>query len=233
MRILLVSDVHYGRKLFHGHDQSKAFDWLYGVVEGEKPDLLLSAGDFGDEASPKLFHLILESTCLFTIYGNHDNVELMQTLKNRDGSPCLLQDGLVRNYEGLKLAGISGNIVKIKRKVHHKTVEEVREVISKYAHLREVIDVLITHEAPKHELISRGKTLGNDALHDATERLRPKLYLCGHVHIPSQILKLNNTTLINLDSSTRHQEYVIAEYEEGGNCDIRIISPNVNKPHSL
>lgn len=114
----MVSDIHYSRKPFHGQDESKAFDWLHGVVEKEKPDLLLSAGDFGDEASPELFHPILESTHLLTIYGNHDNVKLIQTLTNRSGSPCFLQDGLIRNYKGLSIAGISGNIARIKRKIH-------------------------------------------------------------------------------------------------------------------
>jgi Icc-related predicted phosphoesterase len=67
--------------------------------------------------------------------------------------------------------------------------------------------------------------LGNNVFNEATERLSPQLYLCGHVHVPSQILKLNNTTLLNLESSTRHQEYVIAEYERRRIYDIRIISP--------
>jgi len=86
--------------------------------------------------------------------------------------------------------------------------------------------VLITHEAPKHELISRRKMLGNDAFNEAMERLKPKLYLCGHVHITSQILKLNDTSLVNLDSSTRHQEYVIAKYAEGRTYDMKIIGPS-------
>ena len=37
-------------------------------------------------------------------------------------------------------------------------MEDVQEIISKYANLGK-IDVLITHEAPKHELISRDETI--------------------------------------------------------------------------
>jgi len=224
MRILMISDIHYSRKPFHGQDQSKAFEWLYGVVEKEEPDLLLSAGDFGEEASLELFNPILENTHFLTIYGNHDNVKLIKTLRNRSGSPCLLPDGFVRSYDGMKIAGINGNVARIKKKVHHKTGEEISEIISKYAH-RGRIDVLITHEAPKHELISRGKMLGNDVFNEAIERLRPRLYLCGHVHVTSQVVELNNTCLVSLDSGTRHQEYVMAEYGAGQIHGIEIISP--------
>jgi len=191
MRFLMVSDIHYGRKPFHGQDQSKAFEWLYDIIDKEKPDLLLSAGDFGDEASLELFCPILESTYLLTIYGNHDDVELIQTLRNRDGSLCWLQDGLIREYKGLKIAGINGNIAKVKKKAHHKTVDEIREIISKYVHLSKTIDVLITHETPKLEQVSRDKmSLGYEVFNEAVERLKPKLYLCGHVHIPSQMLTI-------------------------------------------
>jgi len=221
----MVSDVHYSKKSFHGQDQSKVFDWLYSIVRKEEPDLLLSAGDFGKEATSELFYPILENTHLLMIYGNHDNVELMQALRNQDHSLCWLQDGLIRDYEGLKIVGINGNIAKVKSKAHHKTVEDIQQIISQYANLRKAIDVLITHEAPNLELISRNKTtLGYEVFNKAVERLKPKLHLCGHVHNPSQILKLNNTTLLNLDSSTRHKEYAVAECDEGRVYGIRIVS---------
>jgi len=222
----MISDVHYSERPFRGQDQSKVFEWLYEIVKKEKPGLLLSAGDFGPDVTSDLFDPVLESVHLLTIYGNHDNVELIQTLRNRSGAPCWLQDGLIRNCEGLKVAGINGNIAQVKRKVHHKTIEDIHGLISKYAYLGKEIDVLITHEAPKLESISRDKvTLGYEVFNEAVEILKPMLHLCGHVHIPSQILKLNSTTLLNLDSSTRHREYVIAGYETGKLYDVKIVSP--------
>ena len=222
----MISDVHHNEKPFHGQDQSKVFEWLYEIVQKEKPSLLLSAGDFGPDVTSDLFDPILENVYLLTIYGNHDNIELIQTLRNRNGAPCWLQDGLIRDYEGLKVAGINGNIAQVKRTVHHRTIENVRGLISKYACLSKEIDVLITHEAPKLESISRDKvTLGYEVFNEAVEILKPMLHLCGHVHIPSQILKLNNITLVNLDSSMRHREYVIAGYETGKLYDVKIVSP--------
>lgn len=224
MQIPMVSDIHYSKKPFHGRDQSKAFDWLYSIIGKEKTDLLLSTGDFGDEATLDLFSPVLEKNHLLITNGNHDDVKLIQDIRNKDNSPCWLQDGVIEEYEGLKIAGISGNIARDKRKVHHKTVEEVRRVISKYVHLGKAIDVPITHEPPKHKSINRNKMLGYGVFNEARERLKPKLHFCGHVHIPSQILEVNRTTVLNLDSSPRHQEYAMAEWDEGKICDIRISS---------
>ena len=90
MQILMVSDVHYSKKPFRGKDQSQVFDWLYGTVKKQKPNLLLSAGDFGEESISELFAPILERVYVLTIFGNHDDIEMMRTLRNNDGSPCLL-----------------------------------------------------------------------------------------------------------------------------------------------
>lgn len=106
-------------------NQSKVFSSLYKIVGKEKPDLLLSAGDFGDEATLEMFRPITKTCHFLTIYGNHDNVELIKALKNSNGSPCWLQDGASREYRGLVIAGINGNIAIRKRKPHHKTVEDV------------------------------------------------------------------------------------------------------------
>lgn len=50
----MISDIHYDTKPFHGVDQSKAFEWLYDAIERERPDLLLSAGDFGRDVEPSM-----------------------------------------------------------------------------------------------------------------------------------------------------------------------------------
>ena len=105
MRILMVSDLHYSSKPFHGMNQSKVFFSLHKIIDEEKPDLLLSAGDFGDEATLEMFQRITKACHFLTIYGNHDNVRLIGALRNSDGSPCWLQDGVRRGYGGLSTAG--------------------------------------------------------------------------------------------------------------------------------
>jgi len=221
MRVLMVSDLHYSKGTFHGLDESKSFDWFYEIVKKERPELTLSAGDFGREADFTLFQKIVEETHLLTVYGNHDDIGVIKYIVNKDGSKCWLEDDYIRQYKGLRIAGINGNIAKIKRKVHHKTVEEIQEIISNYAEKK--IDVLITHEAPEHELITREKMLGYPVINEAIERIKPKLHLCGHVHIPSQILRINDNLSINLDSSIERKEYALAESKNGKISDVKIV----------
>jgi Icc-related predicted phosphoesterase len=169
-----------------------------------------------------MFRPIAKACPLLTIYGNHDNVELIGALRNTDGSPCWLQDGAKRAYGGLVIAGISGNIAMTKRKPHHKTVEDVEAVISKYSRIG-TLDILITHEVPEHPLLSRNdRILGHKTFNKAIGKLKPELYLCGHVHIPSVIVRLDVTTLLCLDSSTRHAEYAVVEYKDGKFTDPEI-----------
>jgi len=213
MQILMISDVHYSERPFHGQDQSKVFEWLYKVVEKEKPELLVSAGDFG-EATQEMFQPICAKTKILTVYGNHDNLQLVKSLKNQDGSDCLLQDGVIREFDGIRIAGINGNISDRKRRPHHKTINEVEEIILRYAKSGKV-DILVTHEVPKHPLLGKEKPFGFDIFNDAVKELSPKIYICGHVHLESQMIQMNETRLINIDSSARQREYAKCIYEKG------------------
>jgi len=54
------------------------------------------------------------------------------------------------------------------------------------------------------------------------EVLKPKLYLCGHIHFPSQIIEVGGTTLVSLDSSMKNMSYTIAEFDRDIFHDIEI-----------
>jgi Icc-related predicted phosphoesterase len=236
LRLILVSDLHYSLQPSRREDDSRVFQWLHNVVENEKPDLVISAGDFGEDAhSPELFNLILERANLLTIHGNHDNLKLIKRLKNVDGSSCWLQDGTIRDINGIRIAGVNGNMAQTKRSPHHKTVEEVNELISQYSKIGH-IDMLVAHEAPTHTQLARnGRSLGQEVLAKAIDELEPKLYLCGHIHIESQIIRVNETMLINVDSSMRHQEYATCTYQSGefGNFQIKKSLPRSARTMTL
>ena len=129
----MVSDLHYSTALFYGRNESKVFEDLYQALETEKPDLVLSAGDFGEETTEEMFKHVSEQRYFLTIYGNHDNTALIKNLRNRNGSPCWLPDGKIREWQGLRIAAVNGNIALRKRKPHHHTADEVEQLIEAYA----------------------------------------------------------------------------------------------------
>lgn len=46
------------------------------------------------------------------------------------------------------------------------------------------VDILISHSPPKGvaDVTSQGQSVGSSAVRATTERLKPKLLLCGHIH---------------------------------------------------
>lgn len=218
LKILMVSDLHYSTKLFHGRDESKVFEILCQAVDAEKPDIVLSAGDFGEETTEEMFRQVFKQRYFLTTYGNHDNTSLIKNLGNEDGSPCWLSDGNIREWQGLRIAAVNGNIALRKRKLHHHTIDEVEQLIEAYSTTGR-IDILVTHEAPEHPLL---KSLGYNVLNKAVEIFRPKIYLCGHIHIPSQIIDINGTLLVSLDSSMKNRNYATVEFDRERFHDIQI-----------
>lgn len=179
---------------------------------------MLSAGDFGEETTEEMFKHVSEQRYFLTIYWNHDNTILIKNLRNRNGSPCWLPDGKIREWQGLRIAAVNGNIALRKRKPHHHTADEVEQLIEVYA-TKGGIDILVTHEAPELPL---HESLGNSVLNKAVEILKPKIYLCGHIHVPSQIIDLNRTLLVSLDSSVRNRDYATVEVDRERFRDVQI-----------
>jgi len=216
-KILMVADLHYSTRGFRGGDESRVFEALCRAVEAEKPGLVLSAGDFGEEATGEMFRPISKQSYFLTIYGNHDNVDLVKSLRNKDDSSCWLSDN-IREWQGLRIAAVNGNIAIRKRKAHHHIIEEVERLVEGYARSGR-IDIVVTHEAPQHPLL---KSSGCDVLNRALEILRPRIYLCGHIHIPSQTIGVGGTILVNLDSSMKNSNYATVEFDKGIFRDVQI-----------
>ena len=86
MKLLHISDLHIGKRLY-GYDleddQRFVLKEVAGIIEAEKPDAVLIAGDIYDRADPSaaavrifddfLSMLVEMHTEVFIIYGNHDS----------------------------------------------------------------------------------------------------------------------------------------------------------------
>ena len=215
MKILFLSDLHYNLpdKPFHGVDESVAFSWLEEVVGAERPDLILSAGDWGVQATPGMFKRILMSAPLYTVYGNHDSHETLKALTNLDLSPCLLEDGRPQTVGGgLRIGGISGNFGS-GRRWHHVGREQFAKLSEQFT--AQGLDIFITHEPPELYSPDRKMKFGWAEVTRAVEKIGPKLHLCGHFHCDSILAKLGPTVILKLDSSQTRKQYAVADYREG------------------
>jgi Icc-related predicted phosphoesterase len=181
MRILVVSDLHGD---IESVDRARA---------KLRPDLILSCGDWGDpeQVSEQVLQDLLRRVPVYTTFGNHDPLEILARLKNRDESPVLIGQGLVQEFAGIRLAAIGGIWAKSHAKPHYVTDEDVAQAASRIA-LAGPVDILITHGCPigLADLTPTGRHGGQRCFLQAFKTVEPRLHLCGHVHrAQARILK--------------------------------------------
>lgn len=94
-----------------GVDESRAWGWLLSIVDYHRPDLLISLGDWGYAVNFDEFYELLERVRVWSIYGNHDNLDVLELLRNKladKPEPVLIKDGGVREFGGLRFGAING-----------------------------------------------------------------------------------------------------------------------------
>ncbi len=215
---MVISDLHYDKRIYKGVDESRAWEWLLSIVDYHKPDLLISLGDWGEAVNEEEFFELLKKVRVWSIYGNHENMEVLKKMYNvltGRYEPILMEDGEVREFGGLRFGAINGIIAlrrREKKGIPRKKPEEYIEVAKK---LKGKIDVLLIHDSPKLPLEDY-KFMRDDvttqAVGIAIYEARPKLVLCGHLHIekPYTIYRYEYGTLyVRIDSSQRHRAYAI------------------------
>ena len=65
----------------------------------------------------------------------------------------------------------------------------------------EAADILVLHSPPKGvvDVTSGGQSVGSTAIHDAIERIQPRLAFCGHIHDSwGQTGRIGATQVVNL-----------------------------------
>lgn len=190
MDILAVGDMHGNLNV------------VLKALEQSKVDLLVSTGDWGDpnQVDEGIFQAIVARVPVLTVYGNHDYVDLLRNAKNQDGSLVLLSQGEVREFGGLRFVGISGIWAKSHRKPHYVTDEDVRQIAEHVAHEHEHVDVMITHGCAigLADEVPGGGHGGQRCFLEAFRQISPRLYLCGHLHLPQKRVLKDGRTIINV-----------------------------------
>jgi uncharacterized protein len=171
MKILAVSDMH--------GDLSP----VRRLLESVSADVLLCCGDWGDpgQLTREDYQGLLDLVPVYTVYGNHDDVDLLADLRNRDGSRILLENGLPVKFRDVTLMGISGIWAKSHAKPWYVTDEEVLD----YASSASVgVDILMTHGCAigLNDLTPSNTHGGQRCFSEAHRIVLPHVYICGHLH---------------------------------------------------
>lgn len=206
MRILAVSDLH--------GDLASA----RAAIARFTPDALLCCGDWGDpgefdEAELAAFPARLPT---LTTFGNHDAIACLGTLRNRDGSSVLLEQGEVRDLLGVRLAAIGGIWAKSHRLPHYVTDDDVAEFAQQIA-ARGPIDILITHGCPVGvaDRTEKGNHGGQRCFLKAFQTIGPQVYLCGHLHVPQEHVLKDGRRVLNVGATPAGSVVMIESNGDG------------------
>ena len=206
MRFLAVSDLHGD------------LDSVRRAIDGLRPDALLCCGDWGDPAEivePELI-AIAGLLPMVSTFGNHDPIESLGRLRDRDGSPVLLDQGEVRDFQGLRVAAIGGIWAKSHRKPFYVTDEDVSSFASRIADDGPV-DVLLTHACPigLADLTPKGTRGGQRCFLDANKMIAPRIHLCGHIHVAQERTLKDGRQILNVGATPEGSVVVIEVTEQG------------------
>ncbi len=150
---------------------------------------------------------------MYTTFGNHDPLEMLARLRNRDGSAVLLGQGEVHDADGLRLAAIGGIWAKSHAKPHYVTDADVAAAAARIAQAGP-IDILLTHACPigLADLTPSGRHGGQRCFLDAFKEISPRLHLCGHLHLAQERILKDGRKVINV-GATPEGSIVVVDFD--------------------
>lgn len=218
LKALVVGDMH-GR-----------LETVWKALEDERPDIVICTGDWGDpgQIDTQDFRAILERTLVYSVYGNHDDMDLLQVLRNRDCSPVLLPHGEFVEVEGIRLAGISGIWAKSHKKPYYITDEEVLSIAQRLEGKN--VTVLVTHGCPigLADETTKGTRGGQRCFLDAFKIVNPRVHLCGHLHKP-QLRQLKSGQIVLNVGTTALEDYAVLEISLGTVSVVKRVTASLNR----
>jgi uncharacterized protein len=206
-RLLVVGDLH------------GATDDLFRLLDAEPADGLLCVGDWGDpdQIPSETWDGLLARVPILTIFGNHDDLPLLGSLRNRDGSAVLFGQGERREFAGLAIAGVSGIWAKSHRLPHYVTDEDVAAWAAALA-AGLPVDILLTHGCPLGvaDRTPSGRPGGQRCFLDLLKSVRPVVALCGHLHVAQQRDLSDPPCRVLNTGALPEGHYVVLTGDEGG-----------------
>lgn len=191
VKILGVSDTH--------GDLSNVF----AAMELSEPDMILSCGDWGENSVlyAEQFVRLLKRTRVYTVYGNHDDNNWLSEARNSDGTSVFIPSGAVVKVDGIKIGGINGIWACSHNKPYYVTDEELAHLAERIASSRP--DILLSHGCAVGlaDLVPGGRHGGQRGFLDAFKRISPRLYICGHLHLPQMKVLKDGRMIVNIGNT--------------------------------
>jgi len=210
--ILVISDLHFEKGSFRGIYQDGALDWLLKIVDKTKATALVGLGDWGSAWTLDDWNLLTQKVTTHAIFGNHDNVDLLESVKNIDDSKVLAHDGEIRNIEGIKFGFINGVMSDKgtpRRNVPRSTSEDFLRIASTNF---KRLDILCTHESPIVPEYGKkfNSGMGPAAMTKVIEKVQPKISISGHLDFgPYTVSKIGQTITVRIESGQMNRHYAI------------------------
>jgi Icc-related predicted phosphoesterase len=205
MRILAASDLH---------GELEALD---SGLRLHSPDGLLCCGDWGDDLTePQLAPYPARLPTLST-FGNHDwPLEALSRLRNRDGSAVLMEQGEVRDWLGLRVAAIGGIWAKSHKQPWYVTDDDVAAAAARIA-AAGPIDILLTHGCPVGlaDATVSGRRGGQRCFLLANQAIRPRVHLCGHLHVAQERTLKDGRQVINIGTTAEGSVVLVEDSAPG------------------
>lgn len=193
MRILAFGDIH---------DQLRPLPEIFTFADKMGISCVLITGDFGAEDHSVRFVSDLLGKYGWrgiAVYGNHEPKMVISSKDRglRVGCLRILRLGEVIEYRDLRILGVCGNRGSGKKWSHWRD-SQILKILDELSDQK--IDIILAHEMPLGLAdICRGtKSCGQQVLRILVERLRPKLYIGGHLHTIPQYAQHNNTLVLKI-----------------------------------
>lgn len=211
LKILGLTDLHTGGVV--------PLEDIQKLIEDEKIDLIILAGDLTTFGSSALVKKVLEDfnqfgKPLFYIPGNMDS-ENSTDFKFSNVQPLHAR---VIHFEGINFLGLGASNPTPFNTPFILEEEELAEILKKMIKMikKQGPIFLVSHTPPfetEADKIHSGAHVGSTAVKKFIESEHPFVVLCGHIHESKSLFKINNALCIN-PGPARHRNGSIIEIKK-------------------
>lgn len=218
LKILGLTDLHTGGII--------PLEDIRKVVEDEKIDLIILAGDLTTFGSSDLVKKVLEEFALlertiFYIPGNMDSVNSGAF----EFSRVKPLHARVIYYQGINFLGLgASNPTPFNTPFTLEEKELTKLLVKMKTEIKNESPIFLVSHAPpfatEADKIHSGAHVGSTAVKDFIEKEHPFVVLCGHIHESKSLFKMNDTLCIN-PGPARHRNGTIIEIKKSKEGEIK------------